>query len=337
MRASLRDLLATDRILLADGATGTNYFRRGLQSGEPPEFWNFQHPERVYSLHRRFVDSGSDLILTNTFGCNRNRLKLHRAEDQVFDIAKRAASIAAEVVDECERPVVVAGSVGPTGELFEPLGALTHAEAVAAFREQMEGLAAGGVDLAWIETMSSAEEIRAAAMAAIQVGLPYVVTCSFDTAGRTMMGLLPQDLGSLFAELDEQPLAIGGNCGVGAPDLMASILAMGDREPERALVAKANCGVPRFQGTEIEYSGTPELMAIYAQLAADAGVRIVGGCCGTSPEHLAAMRVALDEWVPCERPTVHDIVARIGPLTNALPGTEPSRRRERTRDRRAAT
>ena len=195
MRSSLADLLDARAVLLADGATGTNYFQMGLESGEPPELWNIDHPERVAALHRHFVDAGADIILTNTFGCNRNRLALHRAEHRVFELAKAAATIAREVADAAERPVVVAGSVGPTGELFAPLGALTHEAAAAAFREQIEGLVAGGADVAWIETMSAPEEVRAAATAAIEVGIPYTATCSFDTAGRTMMGLLPADLG----------------------------------------------------------------------------------------------------------------------------------------------
>ena len=161
---------------MADGATGTNYFAMGLTSGEPPEFWITDHPDRVESLHQQFVDAGSDIILTNTFGCNRHRLKLHNAQDQTFELAKGAAQIARKVADASPRPVVVAGSVGPTGELFEPLGALTEAGAIDAFAEQIEGLKAGGADVAWIETMSAPEEARAAALAAIRVGMPYVCT-----------------------------------------------------------------------------------------------------------------------------------------------------------------
>ena len=166
MRASLAELFAAGRTLLADGATGTNYFERGLGAGDPPEFWNTDHPDKVRTLHQQFVDAGADIILTNTFGCNRHRLKLHNAEGRVYDLAKRAAELACEVADACPRPVVVAGSIGPTGELFEPLGALTEAAAVESFGELAAGLKAGGADVAWIETMSAAEEIRAAATAA---------------------------------------------------------------------------------------------------------------------------------------------------------------------------
>ena len=319
MRSSLTDLLAAGRVLLADGATGTNYFELGLESGEPPEVWNVDRPERVAGLHQRFVAAGADIILTNTFGCNRNRLGLHRAEDRVFELAKAAATIAREVADAADRPVVVAGSVGPTGELFAPLGGLTHDAAVAAFREQIDGLVAGGADVAWIETMSAAEELRAAATAAIEVGIAYTATCSFDTAGRTMMGLLPDHLGDVFGDLPVAPVAYGANCGVGAPDILASLLEMTAVDPAATAICKGNCGVPRFEGTEIVYSGTPELMGRYAALAVAAGARIVGGCCGTTPDHLAVMRAAIDAPTRGERPTLESIVAEVGPLTNRLP------------------
>src|SRR3954447_14863330 len=191
MRAGLAELLATKGVLLADGATGTNYFAMGLDAGEAPELWNVDHPDRVQDLHRRFVEAGADIILTDTFGCNRHRLALHGAQSRVRELAQRAAELAREVADEADRPVIVAGSVGPTGSLFAPLGELTGTDAIETFTEEIEGLVAGGADVAWIETMSAIEEVRAASTAAIQVGIPYVVTCSFDTAGRTMMGLIP--------------------------------------------------------------------------------------------------------------------------------------------------
>ena len=216
MRTSLSELLASSKIVLADGATGTNYFALGLTSGEPPEFWLDSHPERVTGLHQQFVDAGADIILTNTFGANRHRLKLHNAQARTYELAKRAAELARQVADACARPVVVAGSVGPTGELFDPLGALTPEEAIDTFEEQIRGLKDGGADVAWIETMSAIEEVQAAAQAAINVAMPYVATCSFDTAGRTMMGLKPDGLAAVFAELSVQPVAMGANCGVGA-------------------------------------------------------------------------------------------------------------------------
>lgn len=333
MRTSLADLLASRDVLLADGATGTNYFQRGLGSGYPPELWNFEHPERVVALHQEFVDAGADIILTNTFGGTAQRLKLHDAQDRVFEISKRAAELARSVADAAVRPVVVAGSVGPTGELFEPMGKLTEEVAIESFSEQVRGLRAGGADVIWIETMSSAEEVRAAAHAAIAEGMPYTATCSFDTAGRTMMGILPDAMVNMFEGLDPQPLAFGANCGVGASDILVTVLSICGG-PHGAVISKGNCGIPQFQGTEIVYSGTPELMADYAQMAADAGARIVGGCCGTSPEHLARMRRALDTRVPGAPPTMSDIVDRIGPLTNAAPSAGGDGDRTRRRSRR---
>lgn len=328
MRTSLQDLLALGRPLLADGATGTNFFKVGLESGEPPEFWITDHPDRVIGLHQQFVDAGADIILTNTFGCNRHRLKLHNAQARVHELAAGAARLARTVADASSRPVVVAGSVGPTGELFEPLGALTHDEAVDAFAEQIEGLKEGGADVAWIETMSAPEEMRAAAEAAIRVGMPYVCTMSFDTAGRTMMGLAPNTLAAQFADLPVAPVAIGANCGVGASDILVSVLEMaGAVNP---IVCKGNCGIPKFEGTTITYSGTPELMAKYARLAVDAGARIIGGCCGTSPEHLQAMAESIAGYSQGPAPSVESIVATIGPLTNKAPsadGASSGRRR----------
>jgi 5-methyltetrahydrofolate--homocysteine methyltransferase len=329
MRTRLTELLDRKQVLLADGATGTNYFEAGLVAGEPPEFWSVDRPEEVSGLHQRFVDAGADIILTNTFGCNPHRLKLHKAEHRAYALAKRAAELARAVADAAARPVVVAGSVGPTGELFEPLGNLTPEAALASFAVQLEGLRDGGADVAWIETMSAPEEAACAAQSAVSVGLPYVVTYSFDTAGRTMMGLLPGAAAATLAAQSVPPVAFGANCGVGAPDILVSLVQMGDAP--FPLVTKGNCGVPHFVGTEAVYSGTPQLMANYARLAVDCGARIIGGCCGTTPAHVAAMRAAIDAHQRGQRPTLAAIVAEIGPLTNAAPSETPARPSRRSR------
>jgi methionine synthase I (cobalamin-dependent) len=327
--ASLAALLAKKHVLLADGATGTNYFAMGLTAGDPPEMWTVDHPERVADLHKRFVDAGADIILTNTFGCNRDRLKLHNLQDRVVELNQRAAKIARDVADASGREVVVAGSVGPTGELFEPLGKLTHDSAVAQFKEQCEGLKLGGADVAWIETMSAAEEMRAAMEGAIAAGMPYTFTGSFDTAGRTMMGLEPQHLGAVADGMTPPPLAHGSNCGVGASDLLLSALAMTEADPKAVVIAKGNCGIPQFRGDVIHYSGTPELMADYVHLAMDGGARIIGGCCGTSPEHLAAMRKAMDTHTPGPRPDRAAIETKIGPLVAPPRAADAEGRRPR--------
>ena len=334
MSDPLSDLIAEKGVLLADGATGTNLFAMGLSSGEAPELWNDSAPEKVTRLHRDFVDAGSDIILTNSFGGTSYRLKLHGAEDRVFELNRKAAELARAVADGAGRKVIVGGSVGPTGELFAPLGTLQFEDAVAAFREQIEGLKAGGADIAWIETMSSPDEIRAAAQAAIEAGLPYTFTGSFDTAGKTMMGLHPQDIFGVTADCPEQPIAVGANCGVGAPDILSSLLDMSGAQPGATLIVKGNCGVPEFKGERIVYSGTPELMAAYVHLAIDAGATVIGGCCGTTCEHLRAMRQALDQHRPGPRPTLDDIVTRDWPLRNRAAGSEAGAPRRERRGRR---
>ncbi|KZM50186.1 betaine--homocysteine S-methyltransferase [Labrenzia sp. OB1] len=314
--SKLEDLLARNGALLADGATGTNLFDMGLVSGDAPELWNVDEPDKIRALHQSFVDAGSDVILTNTFGCNRHRLKLHNAQGRVKELNIAAVKLARESADTVDREVLIGGSIGPTGELFQPLGALSYEEGVAAFKEQIEALVEGGADILWVETMSAVEEMKAAAEAAEGFGLPLVITASFDTAGKTMMGLAPKGLGDLQAQFACTPVAIGSNCGVGASDLLAAIMDITEAYPEAIVVAKANCGIPQIRGDEVVYTGTPDLMARYAHMALDAGARIIGGCCGTSPVHLAAMRQALDNHRAGKRPELAEVISEIGPLVS---------------------
>lgn len=336
MRLTLTDLLDQRPLLLADGATGTNFMDMGLEPGFPPDLWNVSHPEKPRDLHQMFVDAGSDIILTNTFGANAPRLKLHDAADETYAINKAGAEVAGDVAARAERPVVVAGSVGPTGELFEPMGALTPDSCKAFFHEQIRGLKDGGADVIWIETMSAREEIEAAANAAIDLGMPYVFTASFDTAGMTMMGIAPSGLDDIASALSMPPVAYGANCGVGASDLMTSMLDMTERNPAAVIVGKANCGVPVIKGKETVYTGTPQLMGDYVQLAGDAGVRIIGGCCGTRAEHIAAMRKSMDVYNAGTRPTIEEIVEKIGPIVapRATEETKAKARERRGRRRR---
>jgi trimethylamine---corrinoid protein Co-methyltransferase len=334
---NLSALLASRKVLLADGATGTNLFAMGLTSGDSPELWNDTHPDKLRALHQRFVDAGADIILTNSFGGNRRRLKLHALDGRTRELNRKAARLAREVADQAGRPVIVAGSVGPTGDLLAPLGTLSEAEAVEIFVEQIEGLKEGGADVVWIETMSAVEEIRAAATAAARVGMPYTITASFDTAGRTMMGIAPRALLDMTTALLPPPIAAGANCGVGASDLVMSVLAMTETPSPVPLIAKANAGIPRLDGPHVHYSGTPELMARYAELAIDAGARIIGGCCGTSPEHLAAMRRAIDAHVAAPRPDLDTVVSALGPLVAPPPKSDAGARRPRKRERPSRT
>ena len=324
--AFFRDCAKGRDWLLADGATGTNLFDMGLTSGDAPELWNEAHPDRIRCLHQNFVDSGADIILTNSFGGNARRLALHKAEGRVHALNRLAAQHARAVADAADRKVIVAGSVGPTGDLFAPLGALTEEAAVEVFAEQIAGLQAGGADLIWIETMSALEEMRAAATAAAKVGMPYTVTASFDTAGNTMMGVTPAAMIGRVGDFAPHPHGIGCNCGVGASDLLCSVLAMTEANPEATVIAKANCGIPQVGANGVTYSGTPQIMADYARLALDAGARIIGGCCGTRPEHLLAMRRALEGHARGERPDLERIVAAVGPLASP-PAKEAAPRR----------
>ena len=225
--------LLTERgVLLADGATGSNLFALGLLSGDSPELWNAQHPERITRHYQSFIDAGADLILTNTFGGTRHRLQRHDAADRVDELNRAGAHLARQCADAAPREVIVAGSMGPSGEILQPLGDLTHEQAVEAFAEQARALKRGGVDVLWIETMSSHEEIAAAVEGGGVAGLPMVATFSMDTNGRTMMGLAPADIVELSLQLAHRPIAIGANCGVGASELVAAIVNMQHAVPK---------------------------------------------------------------------------------------------------------
>ncbi|GAB4296657.1 MAG: betaine--homocysteine S-methyltransferase [Roseovarius sp.] len=336
MSDALSRMLETREWIMADGATGTNLFNMGLSSGAAPELWNEAHPDRIERLYAMAVAAGSDLFLTNSFGGNAARLKLHGAEKRARQLSRIAAEIGREVADRQTRPVVVAGSVGPTGEVMAPLGDMTHALAVEIFHEQAEGLKEGGADVLWLETIFSLEEYRAAAEAFALAGMPWCGTMTFDTAGRTMMGVTSTEMAEMVETLPNPPLAYGANCGVGASDLMRTVLGFAAHATGRPIIAKGNAGIPKFVDGNIVYDGTPELMAEYAVLARDAGARIIGGCCGTTPEHLVRMRAALETRPPGPRPTLEQIVAALGPFSSGSDGTgedESDGRRSRRRRR----
>ena len=322
MNDALSDLLATRPWLLADGATGTNLFNMGLQSGDAPELWNVDSPDKIRTLYRNAVEAGSDLFLTNTFGGNASRLKLHDAQDRVHELNRLGAELGREIADASGRRVIVAGSIGPTGEIMAPMGALTHTLAVEMFHEQAEGLKAGGADVLWVETISAPEEYKAAAEAAALAEMPWCGTMSFDTAGRTMMGMTSAAMVQMVRKLKHKPLAYGANCGVGASDLLRTVLGFVEGGAEGVLIAKGNAGIPKYVEGHIHYDGTPDLMAEYAVLARDCGARIIGGCCGTMQEHLRAMRHALETRAPGPRPSLDVITEALGGFSSALDGTE---------------
>ena len=288
------DRLLEAKFLLTDGATGTNLFLKGLLTGDAPELWNLNQPKKIFELHTDFLEAGSQLILTNSFGGSSCRLKLHNAEKRVVEINFAAAEIAKECAEKFQETKFVAGSVGPTGELFEPLGLLTYDDAVEIFHEQMDALKSGGADIIWIETISALDELKAAIDAASRTGLPTCCTLSFDTHGSTMMGVGPETFVH-FCE-DNKLISYGANCGVGPSEMVDTILQLKKYQNDNiAIIAKGNCGIPSYKEGKIVYSGTPEIMSTYALMAFKAGAKIIGGCCGTTPLHIQAMRNSLEK------------------------------------------
>lgn len=322
MMNKLEQLLATHDYLIADGGMGTMLMAAGLEQGDPPEMWNLLHPDRIRAVHRGYIEAGSQIILTNSFGGTCFRLKLHKLQDRAYELNKAAAELARAAADAADHPVVVGGSIGPSGEIMEPVGALCYNEAVAGFAEQAAGLAAGGVDVLWIETMSDISEVRAAVQGCREAtDLPIVATMTFDTNGRTMMGITPVQA---FTELSRMNLtALGGNCGNGPEEIEGVIQAMYATNQSYPFVAKSNAGIPEYVHGHLHYNGTPEVMADYAVKVRNFGARIIGACCGSTPAHIAAMRAALDN-----APIEHQIVATAVAAT-ATP--ERSRTRERRR------
>lgn len=335
MTNALEKMLQTHEVILGDGATGTNLFNAGLQAGDAPEMWNTDQPGKIINLYQGAVTAGSDLFLTNTFGGTAARLKLHGAEKRVHELSRVGAELGREVADKASRAVVVAGSVGPTGEIMQPVGSLSHELAVEMFHEQADGLKEGGADVAWLETISAPEEYRAAAEAFALADLPWCGTMSFDTAGRTMMGLTSADMTKMVEELDNPPISFGANCGTGASDILRTVLGFVAQGTERPLISKGNAGIPKYVDGHIHYDGTPELMADYAVMARDSGARIIGGCCGTMPEHLRHMRDALDTRPRGDRPTLDQITGALGAFSSASDGTgEEAGPTRRSRNRR---
>jgi 5-methyltetrahydrofolate--homocysteine methyltransferase len=245
-QSPLQRMLAKRDWILADGATGTNLFNMGLSSGDAPELWNDTAPDKIKALYKGSVDAGSDLFLTNSFGGNRSRLKLHGAEARAAELSRISAQIGREVADASGREVIVAGSVGPTGEIMEPMGPLSYAVAVEIFHEQAEGLKAGGADVAWVETISFGDEYRAAAEAFALADMPWVGTMSFDTAGRTMMGITAPDMVKLLDKIPNKPLAFGANCGRGSVGSAADDLGIFRHGHANAHRCKRQCGHPKI-------------------------------------------------------------------------------------------
>jgi 5-methyltetrahydrofolate--homocysteine methyltransferase len=288
--ADLKQKLAEPGVIVLDGATGTQLQAMGLPLGGSAEVWNLENPEAVKKHYQAYIDAGSDAILTNSFCGSRPMLEKHGYGEQTYEINLAGAKLAREMAGD---EVLVLGSMGPTGLLMEPMGPLTYEKAVEYFAEQAGALAEGETNGIHIETMSDLNEAKAAIEGARQAtALPITVTMSFDTHGRTMMGVKPEDAAKELWALDV--LAIGVNCGRTLDENLNAVTAMREALPEAVLIAKPNAGLPRVEnGTEIVYDVTPEIMAEYALKFAEQQVKMIGGCCGSNPDHIAAVKAAL--------------------------------------------
>lgn len=287
MKRTLLERLKAGEILVADGATGTNLQAAGLGLGVPPEEWVFDEPDKIRALHRAFVDAGSDIILTCTFGGTRIRLRESAYLDRVVELNKRAVQLACEAASEREG-VLVAGSMGPTGILLEPLGELTHAEATNAYAEQAAALTEGGVDFLLLETFFALEEATAAIEGVKRVSnLPLVVSFSYDQGTRTMMGLTPSQVAAAIVPLGVA--AIGANCGKDLDSMEKIAAELAGQKSGLPLWIKPNAGLPRMDGDRPVYDMPPEKMGEYTKRFIQLGAQIVGGCCGNSPAHVAAI------------------------------------------------
>jgi methionine synthase I (cobalamin-dependent) len=292
------DLVGSNGTVVADGAMGTMLMANGLEFGDPPELWNLEHPEVIRRVQRAYVEAGSQVLLTNTFGGNRLRLELHGREDRVDQLNRTAAVLARVEADAADHPTIVAGDIGPTGQIMAAIGGtLTPEIARDVFAEQARALAAAGVDVMWIETMSDVSETVAAIQGAKDAApeTPVIATMSFDTRGHTMMGVSPERAAE--ALLAAGATAVGGNCGNGPEELVPVLERMRAAFPDAVLVAKANVGIPQLVGLEVHYDTTPETMADFARRFRDAGANVIGACCGSTPPHLRAMVEAVAQAV----------------------------------------
>jgi len=290
-----RELLDTDQPILADGAMGTMLFANGLEFGDPPEVWNIAHPDIIRRVHRGYLDAGSRILLTNTFGGNRFGLEMHGNASRVDELNRTAAILLRSEVDAAGTGALVAGDIGPSGQIMAPLGTLEYDEAVDGFAEQARALVAGGVDVLWIETMSALEEIHAAIEGARRAAptMPIIATMTFDTRGRTMMGVTPEQAAE--ALLGWGADAIGGNCGNGPDELVPVVQKMHAVAPDAVIVAKSNAGIPELVDFKTVYRAGPDEMAARGLEFREAGARIIGACCGSTPAHLERMHEVLLE------------------------------------------
>lgn len=279
--------------LVGDGAMGTALQAAGLTDGGAPELWNVEHPDRVATILKAYADAGAQYLTTNTFGGTAPRLAMHNLEDRTYELNKAGAEVARDVVNS-SNALYVFGDVGPSGELMEPMGTLTPESAKEIFKEQIRGLVDGGVDAILIETMSDLEEVRAVVEAAKEIapGLPIVATMSFDTNLRTMMGVKPANAIKEIADMGVR--VIGANCGRGTDEMRVIAQEFADAKPAGVhIVLTSNAGLPQLVGGDFVYTGTPDDMAEFVADMHKLGINAFGACCGSNPEHIAAIAKTL--------------------------------------------
>jgi methionine synthase I (cobalamin-dependent)/5,10-methylenetetrahydrofolate reductase len=296
----------SERPLLGDGAMGSLLYARGASPEASFEQLNLSKQDMIQQVHIDYINAGADLIETNSFAGNKVRLAQYGLENDVWKLNVWAAKVARNAREVAGQPVFIAGSVGPTGKLLSPLGDITEAELSRVFQEQMEALLAGGVDLFMIETMSSLDELAIAVRAARKVSkLPVVAQLSFSVEGHTMLGTTPEDAANIFDDLgDDMPDLFGINCGAGPGPVFDCLLRLGEALKARGINSDKlsysclpNAGQPSLSGGRFQFVSRPQYCASYVEPYVRAGARLVGGCCGTTPEHIKAMRKVLDAYI----------------------------------------
>ncbi|MDP6490497.1 MAG: homocysteine S-methyltransferase family protein [Kiritimatiellia bacterium] len=285
--------ISSGQILVCDGAMGTFLQARGLQPGECPELWCIDRPDDVRAIHASYRDAGSDIVECNSFGGTSYKLKHYGLDGTVHEINRHAAELARDIADGRQH---VLGSMGPTGEFMAPLGLATEEEFIAAFGAQAKALEEGGADAVIIETMTALEEAAAAVKAVkAQTRLVTVVSFTFDPqlngGYATMMGVTPEAFARAAVEMGAD--VIGSNCGTGPDDMIKIVAALRAAAPDTPIIAMPNAGMPVIEDGQTVFKETPEEMAAKVPLLVEAGANIIGGCCGTSPAHIAAMKTAV--------------------------------------------
>ncbi|MBI1270334.1 bifunctional homocysteine S-methyltransferase/methylenetetrahydrofolate reductase [bacterium] len=320
-----------ERPLLADGGIGTLLYSRGASPDASFEHLNLTNKELVQDIHVEYLNAGAEIITTNSFGANKFKLANFGLENDVWNINVWAAKVARNAREIAGVPAFIAGSVGPTGRLMPPIGDTREDTLFEVFREQMDGLLAGGVDLFTIETMSSIEELTVAVKAARSIcDLPVVAQVSFSPEGHTFFGITPEDVSRLFDNLGEEaPEIIGINCGAGPGPVFDALLKMTStlaRRKDLHLLGYSslpNAGQPSMSEGQFKYVSPPDYCASYVDPYIRAGSKVVGGCCGTTPEHIAAMRKSMDRYIANSKPhsrssTLTDIPAQGGGIAISL-------------------